>query len=95
MAIDPIGQMPIDPDLMRSDKRTGGESFAAAMGKYLREVNADQIKAADKIKALTVDGEGSIHDTMVAMSDAEGSFNLVMQMRNRLVEAVNRLLRPI
>jgi len=93
MDIEGVGKFSIDPELR--SKRSGGQSFASEMAKYLREVNADQIKAADKIKRLTVDGEGSIHETMIAMSDAEGSFNLVMQMRNRLVEAVNRLLRPI
>ena len=51
------------------------------------------MSAAKKIKGLTVDGEGSIHETMVAMSNAEGSFRLMMEIRNRMIEAVNRLLQ--
>jgi flagellar hook-basal body complex protein FliE len=59
----------------------------------LRSVNQDQIGAAGAIERLMVDGEGSIHEAMIEMSKAEGSFRLLMTMRNRLMEAVNRLLQ--
>jgi flagellar hook-basal body complex protein FliE len=59
----------------------------------LRGVNQDQIDAAAAIDRLMVEGEGSIHEAMIAMSKAEGSFRLLMEMRNRLIDAVNRLLQ--
>jgi len=70
-----------------------GESFAAAVTKMLRDVNADQVDAAREVQSLVVDGKGSIHDAMVAMSKAEGSFRLAMEMRNRLIDGINRLLQ--
>ncbi len=45
------------------------------------------------MKRIVVDGEGSIHEAMTAMSNAEGSFRLLMEMRNRLVDGINRLLQ--
>ena len=70
----------------------GGESFAAAITGLLREANQDQIDASAKVIDLTVRGQGDIHDAMVAVESAESSFRLLMEMRNRLIEGVSRLL---
>ncbi len=93
MAIDAIESGTLNaPQTQRGE--IGGGHFARALTQFLLEVNSDQIKAGNEMKRLVVDGEGSIHEAMVAMNNAEGSFRLVMEMRNRLIEAVNRLLRP-
>jgi flagellar hook-basal body complex protein FliE len=73
--------------------RSGGETFAAALTEMVQSVNADQVAAAEQIRALAVEGEGSIHEAMVAISHAEGSFRLMMEVRNRIVQGVNELLR--
>jgi flagellar hook-basal body complex protein FliE len=70
----------------------GGESFAAAITGLLREANQDQVDASAKVIDLTVRGQGDIHDAMVAVESAESSFRLLMEMRNRLIEGVSRLL---
>ena len=73
-------------------ERAGGASFAGAITKLIREVNSDQVEAAQKIQELAVEGKGTIHGAMVSMSNATGSFRLLMEMRNRIVEGVNQLL---
>ena len=70
----------------------GGESFAAAITGLLQEANQDQVDASGKVIDLTVRGKGDIHDAMVAVESAESSFRLLMEMRNRLIEGVSRLL---
>jgi len=72
---------------------SGGGSFARALTEMVQNVNSDQVAAADQIRALAVDGEGSIHEAMVAISRAEGSFRLMMEVRNRIVQGVHELLR--
>ncbi len=72
---------------------SGGGHFAQALTRLLLEVNSDQIKAGNEMKRLVVDGEGSIHEAMIAMNNAEGSFRLLLEMRNRLVDGFNRLLQ--
>jgi flagellar hook-basal body complex protein FliE len=74
-------------------ERSGGESFADAVTRTLRAVNQDQVDAAREAQALVVDGTGSVHEAMVAMSKAEGSFRLAMEIRNRLIDGINRLLQ--
>jgi len=92
MAVDPIG-MNSNSILGSERTRSGGESFASAMTEFLKGVNQDQADAARKVKELVVDGRGSIHETMVAMTTAEGSVRLLMEMRNRIVDGINRLLQ--
>ena len=72
---------------------SGGSSFAKALTEMVQNVNSDQVVASDQIRALALDGEGSIHEAMVAISRAEGSFRLMMEVRNRIVQGVNELLR--
>ena len=94
MAIEGIGiglERPIFPT--ETEAQPGGERFASALKQHLLDVNRDQVVAAQKIREFAVDGEGSIQEAMIAMSKAEGSFRLLMEMRNRMVQAVNRLLQ--
>jgi len=69
-----------------------GSGFAEALGNVIAEANRDQVDATRKALDLVVNGRGTIHDAMVAVDNAEGSFRLLMEMRNRLIEGVNRLL---
>ena len=92
MAIEAIGSRPTAIELPGTETR-GGESFAAAVTRLIQDVNRDQIEAARKIEDLTVNGTGTIHETMIAMSKAEGSFRLLMEMRNRIIDGVNQLLQ--
>lgn len=96
MAIDPIGTTGVGRGFGSDDDAVvsrGGERFAQAMTRVFKEANRDQVEASKKIQELVVEGKGSIQDTMLAMSSAEGSFRLLMEMRNRLVSAVNRILQ--
>lgn len=97
MAIEGIGAeglTRLDP-LPRSGSTQKSEAggFAGELQKFVMDVNKDQVDAAGKIKDLAVDGKGSIHETMVAVSNAEGSFRLLMEVRNRMIDGVNRLLQ--
>jgi flagellar hook-basal body complex protein FliE len=92
MAIQPVGSSPSSA-LEAKDSTRGAGSFVDDLSRMLRSVNQDQIGAAQAIDRLMVDGEGSIHEAMIEMSKAEGSFRLLMTMRNRLIDAVNRLLQ--
>jgi flagellar hook-basal body complex protein FliE len=74
---------------------SGGGAFAKALTEMVENANRDQAVAADEIRALAVEGEGSIHEAMVAISRAEGSFRLMMEVRNRIVQGVNDLLRTV
>ena len=92
MPIDPIGTGAA-PTRQNVAAPAGGQRFATSLAQMLHDVNKDQVDAASEIKRLVSDGDGSIHEAMAAITKAEGSFRLLMEMRNRLVDGVNRLLQ--
>ena len=92
MQIDEIKSR-VQAELAGEAPRSGGEDFAKALTGMIQDVNSDQVVAAHEIRSLAVEGEGSIHEAMVAVSRAEGSFRLLMEVRNRIVQGVNELMR--
>ena len=71
----------------------GDGSFAAVLKSSLTEVNQMQQKADAAITALATGDKVSLHDTMIAMEQADVSFRLMMQVRNKIVEAYQEILR--
>lgn len=72
-------------------EKTGG--FADVLQSSIGEVNAMQQKADAAITALATGEKVSLHETMIAMEQADVSFRLMMQVRNKIVEAYQEILR--
>lgn len=70
-----------------------GAGFANVLQDSISEVNRLQQKADASITALATTGEASLHDTMIAMEEASVSFKLMMQVRNKIVEAYQEVMR--
>ena len=76
-----------------SGTEAGGAEFAETLAKSLEKVNHLQ-KEADQAITEFVSGEtGNIHETMIAVNKADLAFRLTMQVRNKIVEAYNEVLR--
>jgi flagellar hook-basal body complex protein FliE len=71
----------------------GSGGFAAVLKSSLSEVNSMQQQADQAITALATGEKTSLHDTMIAMEQADVSFRLMMQVRNKIVEAYQEILR--
>ena len=85
---------PEQPGTMaKSGAADGKGSFAAVLKQSLTEVNQLQQKADAAITALATGEKVSLHETMIAMEQADVSFRLMMQVRNKIVEAYQEILR--
>ena len=67
--------------------------FAGVLHDSISEVNKLQQKADASITALATTGEASLHETMIAMEEASVSFKMMMQVRNKIVEAYQEVMR--
>ena len=68
-------------------------SFLEHLKSGLSEVN-DQQKKADAMAIDLATGKSqNIHDTMLAATQAELSFNLMVQVRNKVLEAYQEVMR--
>src|SRR5262245_29882279 len=70
-----------------------GESFDAVLKASLAQASALQHEADRAIGALATVGPASLQDTMLALEQADLSFRLMMQVRNKIVEAYEEVLR--
>lgn len=75
-------------------KEEGGKSnFAEMLKDTIKEVNQAH-KVADKMSSEVASGKNdNIQETMLAMTQAELSFNLMVQVRNKALEAYQEIMR--
>ena len=74
-------------------KEVEGASFADTLSESLAKVN-DLQKEADKAIEDFASGETrNIHETMIAVGKADLAFRLTMQVRNKIVEAYQEVMR--
>jgi flagellar hook-basal body complex protein FliE len=68
-------------------------SFGKVLKDSLAQVTELQKEADTAITALATGGNVSLHDAMIAVQKADVSFKLMMQVRNKIVEAYQEVLR--
>ena len=80
------------PGSSSSATKAGGD-FADLIKKSIESVNAKQVDS-DKAAAGLASGQSSnIHEVMIKMEEAEISLRLMVQMRNKVVEAYQEIMR--
>ncbi|MFO0775873.1 MAG: flagellar hook-basal body complex protein FliE [Nitrospiraceae bacterium] len=70
-----------------------GSAFAESLKGALADVNAAQNHANQAVDALLTGRTENIHEAMIAMQKADVSFQLMMQVRNKLVAAYDEIQR--
>ncbi|MFQ5450666.1 MAG: flagellar hook-basal body complex protein FliE [Nitrospinaceae bacterium] len=70
-----------------------GSSFADTLTQSLEKVNDLQKEADLAIKDFVSGESANIHETMIAVNKADLAFRLTMQVRNKIVEAYQEVMR--
>jgi flagellar hook-basal body complex protein FliE len=68
-------------------------SFASLATGLVSDVAAKQSAAGDTVNALMSGQNVSLHQTMIAMEEASVSFQLMVEVRNKLLESYQELMR--
>jgi flagellar hook-basal body complex protein FliE len=72
---------------------SGRDTFAETLGGLVREVGAKQADAGDAVRGLITNQGVSLHQAMIAMEEASVSFQLMVEVRNKLLEGYQELMR--
>lgn len=83
--------MPKNP--LEPVQQTPSSSFGKALQKSLDQVNRLQLEADANINDLATGRQTDIHQTMIAMEKASVSFELMMQIRNKVIAAYDKIMR--
>ena len=87
-------QTPVGPTISGKPARLSNpESFGKMLADSIDQVNRLQVAADSSINDLSMGKQTDIHRTMVAMEKASISFELLMQIRNKVISAYDRIMR--
>jgi len=82
------------PHLPEKTKSKAEEaSFARILQDSIQEVNKLQKEADKSVKKLLTGSNKGIHETMIALEKADISFRLMMQIRNKILDAYEEIMR--
>ena len=70
-----------------------GGSFQNLLGSFVGEVNNQQIAAGDALTGLMSGKNVSLHQAMISMEEANVSFQMMVEVRNRLLDSYQELMR--
>jgi flagellar hook-basal body complex protein FliE len=82
-AIKPVGKDPGKPQ----------GAFGDMLKQAVTEINQLQNSADKAITGVQLGQSGSIHEAMIALEKADISFRAMMQVRNKILEAYQEIMR--
>ncbi|MBS1961003.1 MAG: flagellar hook-basal body complex protein FliE [Bdellovibrionales bacterium] len=79
------------PDVSSAGEAAKG--FGQMLTESLEKVNEAQISADKSIKELAAGRTKNIHETMLQIENADASLKLMMQVRNKVLDAYKEIMR--
>ena len=73
------------------DKGESGTSFSQVIGDLINSVNDKQIESDNNIESLIKGEDVTTHEVMLSMQEAQISMELLIEMRNKMVEAYQEI----
>lgn len=93
MNINGIGRSIPTPSIKAKTPKTDAQSFGNFLKGAVGEVNHLHHDANQAVEALAAGRSQDVHNTMIALQKADVSFQLLMQIRNKVVSAYETVMR--
>jgi flagellar hook-basal body complex protein FliE len=71
----------------------GKVTFGKLIGELVNEVDAKQKGSVDELKRVMTGEVDNLHQSMVAMQEASVAFTLMVEIRNKLMESYQQVMR--
>jgi len=88
-----IGPVRYNPLGRVAKAEESGADFGATLKGALGEVNRLQLDAGEKTRALMAGEDIDLHEVMISAEEAGVAFDLMMEIRNKLIEAFQEVQR--
>ena len=72
---------------------SGMGGFARVVAQFLNDASAHQTHAEQALSNLAAGRADNVHNVMLSMAKADLSFHLVLEIRNRLSDAYQEIMR--
>jgi len=91
--LSPNMQLPEIPRLRKPDEPEKGESFGQVLRDAISTSNDLQKQSSQEIQKLMAGETQDLHETIIAVQKADLSFQMMMQVRNKLLQAYQEIMR--
>jgi len=92
-----IGKAASAPDVGKTEpvkeKRRSDATFADLLQNKIQKINSLQVEADQAISKVALEDSGSVHEAVIALEKASISFSTMMEVRNKIVEAYQEIMR--
>jgi flagellar hook-basal body complex protein FliE len=88
-------QMPeeLNQPLGVNSTQPASESFSSMLNQMVSDVNAAQVNSTQTVSALQSGQSVPLHQAVIAMEEANVSFQLMVEVRNRVLDAYQEIMR--
>jgi flagellar hook-basal body complex protein FliE len=91
--IDGLGPVRYTPLGKPAPAAAPGVDFKESLKSALEQANELQLHAADQVERLVAGEQVDLHEVMISSEEAAIAFELMLEIRNKLVEAYQELQR--
>lgn len=88
-----LGAFPQMPTPSSSPSPKGGSGFGSVLQNAIDQVESLHVDAQNEVKELVEGGRDDVHNVAIAMEKADVAFQLMMQVRNKIVNAYQEVSR--
>lgn len=88
-----IGQIQPTNQSVTPSQTTAKGSFSQLVEGFVAQTNADQVASDQAIDDLVTGKTDNVQQVVLAIANAEMSFQLFMEIRNKLIDSYNDLMR--
>ncbi len=71
----------------------GSGDFSSLLGNFVSDVNAKSLDASQQVSALQSGQNVPLHQAVLSMEEASVSFQLLVEVRNKLLESYQEIMR--
>lgn len=96
MNIDPVEFLSIDTNFSLEEATRNSvaeKSFASWLEQQVEDVNQQIVNSGTEVRKLALGEADNLHQVMMSLEKAKMSFSLVMQVRNKVMEAYQDIMR--
>jgi flagellar hook-basal body complex protein FliE len=96
MNIGPAGDlclMPMASPLAGGSLPMNGGGLGKAVQRFIEDTNTQQLQADISVERLATGQSDSVHETMLALTKADLSMRVFMEVRNKVIDAYQEVMR--
>jgi flagellar hook-basal body complex protein FliE len=85
--------LPMGLSSVGESRSTGAGAFGKVVQRFVNDANTQQLNADASVERLATGQTDSVHETMLALTKADLSLRVFMEVRNKVIEAYQEVMR--